>query len=850
MTSYLTPTAKGIETRVEMRSDLFSSGAIPVKTADGGFILVSHGYTVPISPPFAFITEYAPGEVPGDRIFGQKYTEAGVATGGLFLIGNAPNALINLTLVDVDYVPTFPPAVAGDAYFVTISGDNGLSRTVSGTFVPFDGATAATTLQITTQATPDNYALATFYNGAVLTLYSQNTEFHPQADVFLRRYDAGNINGVPLAPIEVDSAGVPYFYVTGSAAMKPDGFMALARELTDSDGSGIVMRWYRYDFNLHTLTNTLGTTEGAQVFNTVTLGQQTNPQVTALLGGNIVVVWQSTGGLDSEGNQVLTTSDIRARIYDLGGNPLGPDFLVNQLTAGAQTNPRVLALGSGDGGFLVTWEGASDGDGTSVNARRFSATGAPLSDEILVNTETAGSQFGARATLLDNGDVVIGYSTAGANDAATFQVLSLAAPTAPIITSPSSVSFAENATGQVLQVVATDGGGVSGAGLQYSIENDGGTPYLLQIDANTGSVTFVSSPDYENAALTTAGHKVSGFVRVTDQFGLTNGFVLEVTVTDAVDIINGTAAGEALVGGPGADSISGLGGNDTLTGNDGADTLRGGQGNDLLTGGNGNDLLDGGPGNDTMAGGTGDDRYIVNSLSDVITELASEGHDDVLSSISWTLGANLEGLHLTGTMAINGTGNALANFLHGNSNNNRIEGGAGNDSLHGDGGGDTLLGGEGNDLVDGEDGNDRLEGGTGNDNMTGDAGADTILGDAGNDTLDGGAGRDVLTGGAGRDTFLFSALGDSAAGAPDLITDFARGDKVNVKAIDPLAVEGDQAFVFIGGAVFSGVGVAQARVYQDATNTYAAFDIGNGGAAEMLVQFTGLYNLTASDFVL
>src|SRR5206468_7673847 len=114
----------------------------------------------------------------------------------------------------------------------------------------------------------------------------------------------------------------------------------------------------------------------------------------------------------------------------------------------------------------------------------------------------------------------------------------------------------------------------------------------------------------------------------------------------------------------------------------------GGGGVDTLIGGAGNDRLDGGSGNDTMSGGLGDDTYYVDSAADAITENAAEGTDVVYAASSYTLGANVEKLTLTGSGDTSGTGNALNNIIHGNTGNNVLDGRDGNDTLYGAAGND------------------------------------------------------------------------------------------------------------------------------------------------------------------
>jgi Ca2+-binding RTX toxin-like protein len=189
----------------------------------------------------------------------------------------------------------------------------------------------------------------------------------------------------------------------------------------------------------------------------------------------------------------------------------------------------------------------------------------------------------------------------------------------------------------------------------------------------------------------------------------------------------------------------------TATGNALDNVLVGNSSNNTLTGNAGNDTLDGGVGSDTMLGGVGNDIYVVDVASDVVTELASEGTDTVQSAITYTLGANVENLSLTGTAVINGTGNTLNNVITGNSANNTLNGGAGNDTLNGGQGADILIGGTGVNQLYGNEGNDIL---------SSDAAA------TGGSGYEGGTGNDTITGGQQNDTYRFN-IGDGQ----DTITD-------------------------------------------------------------------------------
>jgi Ca2+-binding RTX toxin-like protein len=144
------------------------------------------------------------------------------------------------------------------------------------------------------------------------------------------------------------------------------------------------------------------------------------------------------------------------------------------------------------------------------------------------------------------------------------------------------------------------------------------------------------------------------------------------------------------------------------------DVLQGGAGADTLIGGADDDTLDGQQGADSLRGGTGDDTYFVDVAGDSVTELVDEGYDIVYSTVDFTLGANIEELWLQGS-AVNGTGNNEANGLVGTAGANVLSGLNGDDVLIGLQGNDSLNGGAGHDALTGSEGNDTLNGGLGND---------------------------------------------------------------------------------------------------------------------------------------
>ena len=149
--------------------------------------------------------------------------------------------------------------------------------------------------------------------------------------------------------------------------------------------------------------------------------------------------------------------------------------------------------------------------------------------------------------------------------------------------------------------------------------------------------------------------------RRIDSFDFANGEHWDLAAIKAhVDTL-GTIGDDSLYGyTAGNNQLFGLSGNDELHGNTGNDLVDGGEGNDTLYGQSGDDTLDGGAGDDVLKGGTGNDTYKIDAIGDNVVEATNAGLDTVLSSISYTLAANIENLTLMANAGnLNATGNSL-----------------------------------------------------------------------------------------------------------------------------------------------------------------------------------------------
>ena len=467
--------------------------------------------------------------------------------------------------------------------------------------------------------------------------------------------------------------------------------------------------------------------------------------------------------------------------------------------------------------------------------------------------------------------------------------------------------------------------------------------YLRLLDSNGTPIAFNDDPVNATSHISySATNGGTFYISAQGTLSSIGAYTLSVTAAPAPTVISGTSGNDLITGGALNETLYGYAGNDTIDGGAGADTMIGAIGDDvyyvdnsndvivevgsqgtdsvfasasfilnanvenltltgsasiygfgnnldnMITGNSGDNIIDGGAGADTMTGGAGNDIYVVDNVGDMVVENALSGNDGVYSSISYTLAANVEGLALTGSASINGTGNSLNNTIYGNNANNVLDGAAGADTLIGCAGNDTYVVdnvgdyvlediGGGTDIVMasisymltanvenltltsataingyGNSLDNVLTGNAGANYLDGGAGNDSLIGGAGNDTLTGGAGNDTLDGGAGADFFRFNSA--PGTGNIDRIMNFSVADDTIYLDLSVFTAFGKLGPI-ASGAFNTGSVATEADdriIFNKATGDlfYDADGSGRGAAVQFatIVGLTGV--LSSQDFIL
>ncbi|MDC0012464.1 hypothetical protein OAE29_04265 [Octadecabacter sp.] len=592
----------------------------------------------------------------------------------------------------------------------------------------------------------------------------------------------------------------------------------------------------------------------AFLINQNTNNNQLGQEVTALTDGGFAITWQSENQ-DGDGYGIIV------RQFD--NELIGTDeIIVNEITLGDQTDPTITA--DSEGGFLVGWTDNIHINGGAVYAQRFDTAANKIGSNIHLNDDGVidlnNSKDVEIAELQDGSFVAAWDAWSGTRDIYARKIAD--EEVQPILPEHTFSVKALNGKYLIDGEVAPALQLISGRTYEFDLSdpslsthplrfNEGGNPF-------NGSLGFDGTLGVDQILTLTVPSMTDGVGLMsyycTNHSGMGNDIEIK------FNNIFGTNTDDVLTGLSGSDWIEGFDGNDTIDGSAGQDYVDGGEGHDTLFGGVDDDTLNGRDGNDTLEGGAGDDvlygdgsltTYTFNailterdenwttvglervdlalglyhdspfsySFGDKITFFGGEvvrmiidqgtlydtinfdgyndsfeAYDPVISEYSnvsderyilieqpvklndtnhtLTFEIYSEGDHFDQIQTIDDWFDNSQRKSQGLPEINAYKPGVEVD--YNDAVASSLASKSSASLGSGDD---TLDGGAGNDTLDGGSGDDTLDGGSGNDTLDGGAGINILNGGEGDDTYQFAHKGI------DTITDISGSDTLVVESV-------------------------------------------------------------------
>jgi hypothetical protein len=291
----------------------------------------------------------------GRGIFGQRYDGTGLPVGSEFPVNT-------YTLGDQN-----APDVAMDANgnFVVVwesFGQDGSSRGVFGQRYDKSGAPMGTEFPVNTYTAlgQDHAAVASDAQGNFVAVWESRDQDGNLNGIFGQRFDAaGNFIGSEF-PVNTNTSGPQQ---DPDVARNAEGEFVVVWESLSQDGDGWGVFGQRFD----AVGNPVGSEFGV---NTTIAGNQEDAGVALDANGNFVVTWES--------HLSFPDKNVIGQQYDAAGNPLGPEFQVNEFLAYFQDDPAAAIAMNPIGDFVVVWESAGQegiGGNDGIFGRRF--LGAP-----------------------------------------------------------------------------------------------------------------------------------------------------------------------------------------------------------------------------------------------------------------------------------------------------------------------------------------------------------------------------------------------------------------------------------------------------------------------------------------
>ncbi|WP_438749570.1 calcium-binding protein [Pararhizobium sp. O133] len=606
--------------------------------ADGGYVVIWRSDT-PSS---------------GQDIFGRIFKADGSPAGGDFVL----NAITDKNQV-ISTVSALPSG-GFVALWTSFDAGDGSSSCIRARIFGADGDPAAVEFIVnsTAAASQTRPAVTVLEDGRFVAIWqSYDTGDGDPTCVRARLFNAdGEATGADFI-VNTTATGAQ---ITPVITALGDGRFMVAWASEDTgDGSGGCVRARIFDVD--------GTAaSGDFIVNSTISDGQTNPGLTVLADGRVLVIFES----DDIGDGALGC--IRARILTKDGVPTGPDFIVNSTTATNQVDPKIVALA--DGRAVAVWYSGDAGDGSSycVRARLFNVDGSLSGDDFVVNTVSAGKQLNpAVAAFADGRFVVTWQSEDGGDGSGTCIRQQVFDPTEFHATAVGGTFAGGNFSDTIVGAGAADtffglgGNDVISGGAGNDILNGGAGADRLT--GGLGNDIFYVNTQ-SDVVIEAAGEGRADRVTASASYVLSK--------TADIEVLRTTSAG-------GTAAIN-------LTGNLMRQDITGNAGDNILH--------DGGKGAaDVMRGLGGNDIYRVFNAADSIVEGSAEGGADrVMAAVDYRLGA---GIHVeivttngaSGTAPVDLAGNEFGQQIIGNAGHNRLEGRGGSDTLRGFAGDDTFV---------------------------------------------------------------------------------------------------------------------------------------------------------------
>ena len=370
------PDASNGEFQVNSHTSDSQSTPYVTSLADGGFII-------------GWSSVGVDGDLSG--VVAQRYSAEGFAVGEEFQL--------NTYTTSGQSWPTF--TALSDGGFVAVwqsSGQDGSSDGVYGQRFDHVGQPVDVEFQVNTYTSNhQQYAdVVGLPNGGFVVSWSSIGQDGDQHGVYAQQFDD---NGDKVgSEFRVNQYTTSYQTDPRMTSLEDGSFIITWRSQYQGGYSEDIYA-RRYDSNGAAMGNEF-------LVNTYTGSWENESRAASLEDGGFVIVWDSGQGHDGSDEGVF------GQRYDVAGNRVGGEFQVNSYTNGHQSGAAITGLL--DGGFLITWRSQDqDGSGYGVYAQRYDVDGQSVGTEYLVNEYTTDNQNNPTMTTLENGNVVVTWESYG-----------------------------------------------------------------------------------------------------------------------------------------------------------------------------------------------------------------------------------------------------------------------------------------------------------------------------------------------------------------------------------------------------------------------------------------------------